>query len=119
MPKVDDTNTVPEDLNAPWIKRFFKNKFEIPVRVKTGSSKSKWLMVWIMSVRSQRNLVYHHHFPAELGNRCMKLIYPDSKVLSMQAWGGNISAHSISMHVDDFRQLFQDLIEANSECQSQ
>ena len=117
MPKVDDTNTVPEELNAPWIKRFFKSKFEIPVRVRTGSGKGRWLSVWIMSDRSQRNLVWDHHFPAELGNRCMQLVYPNHEVLSKQAWGGNISAHSIAMHVDEFRQLFQDLIEAKETSQ--
>ena len=113
MPKVDDTNVVPEELNAPWIKRFFKNKFGIPVRVKAGRGKGKWLSIWIMcdqSVDHRQPMVYHHHFSAELGNRCMKLVYSDSEVLSKQAWGGNIQSHSISMHVDEFRQLFNDLI---------
>lgn len=111
MPKVDDTNTIPEDLTAPWLKRFFKRKLGIPVRVQSAGS-SGWVQIWIISDRSnQRNLVYQHHFPPELGNRCMRIVYADSKKLLNQAWGGNIHQHSISLHGDQLRRLLQGILE--------
>lgn len=36
MAKIDDTNEVPTTLTAPWVKRFFKRKLRIPVRVENS-----------------------------------------------------------------------------------
>ena len=110
---VIDTSTVPDPLTAPWIKRFFKERYDIPVRVKRASA-GPFVSVWIMSDRSvdhRHGLVYHHHFPRGLGNRCLKLVYPTSEKLCAQDWAGNIQEHSIAMSGSEFRQLFQDLLE--------
>jgi hypothetical protein len=116
MPKTDDTGTIPEVLNAPWLKRFFKHRLNLPVRVSgaKGKWKARWVQVWIESDRSvdhRHGLVYHHHFPAELGNRCMRLVYADSEKLREQSWGGNIQEHSISIHSDQLRTLLQGIID--------
>lgn len=119
MPKTKiDTSTVPETLTSPWIKRFFKERYGIPVRVNRATS-SGFVSVWIMADRSvgfnlyDHRLVYHHEFPPELGNRCLKLIYPTSEKLCAQNWAGNVQKHSIAMSGGEFRQLFTDLLEAN------
>ena len=112
MAKARDTNAVPERITAPWVKRFFRDHFDIPVRVR-GADRDGWMMVWIMSDRSvdhRHGLVYHHEFPPELGNRCVKLTYPESEELCKQDWAGNVERHSISMHGHRFRELFEGII---------
>lgn len=114
MPKVDDTNVVPEVLTAPWVKRFFKKHLGIPVQVKNAGSQ-KWVSVWINPSNQTKHwepLVYNHQFPAELGNRCMRLVYRGSPNLCEQFWGGNITAHSIAMYGREFRELLVGLIES-------
>lgn len=111
--KNDDTNVIPEDITAPWLKRFFKRKFGIPVRVENAGSKS-WVRVWIMSDRSSHHrdaLTYSHSFPVELGQRCMAIVYKSSESLSKQSWGGNIGPHSISLHGGELRELLAGLLE--------
>lgn len=105
-----DTTQVPETLTAPWLKRFFKDYFNIPVRVKNASSDS-WVSVWISpDPKEVYKLIYHHHFPEKLGNRCLRLTYPNNEKLCAQNWGGNISAHSIALCGGSFRQLCQDIV---------
>lgn len=111
--KTDDTNTIPETLNAPWLKRFFKRKFGIPVRVDNAGS-SGWVHIWIMSDRTARHtdpLKYSHRFPTELGHRCMAIVYKSSESISKQAWGGNIGAYSIAMHGGELRELLVGILE--------
>jgi len=110
MAKADDTNTVPETLNAPWLKRFFKRKFGIPVRVTTGTSLHPYLCVWIQS-QGRHELIYEHDFPAAFGNRCMRIVYPNSEKLREQNWGGNITSHSIAMHIPEWRVVLQQCID--------
>ena len=113
MPKIDDTNAIPETITAPWLKRFFKRKLGIPVRVQNAGS---WVQVWIMSDRTvdhREALRYKHHFPSELGNRCMQIVYAGSEKLCKQAWGGNIQQHSISLSGDQLRELLQGILEHN------
>ncbi len=108
--KTDDTNTIPEVIDAPWLKRFFKRKFGIPVRVENAGS-SGWVRVWIMSDQTVRHTVkYNHRFPDELGQRCMAIVYRSSDKLSQQSWGGNIGAHSIAMYGRELRELLEGLI---------
>ena len=109
---VIDTSIVPETLTAPWIKRFFKERYGIPVRVNRAGS-NQFVSVWIMSDRSvdhRQSLVHHHEFPPELGNRCLNLVYPTSEKLCAQYWAGNVQKHSIAMSGSEFRQLFRDLL---------
>ena len=113
MPKPDDTNTIPEQLTAPWLKRFFKRKFGIPVRIH-GASSSGWVQIWIESDRTldhRVDLCYNYHFPSELGKRCMRIVYSDSEKLREQTWGGNITAHSISLHGSELRELLHGIID--------
>jgi hypothetical protein len=110
MPKVDDTNTIPEKITAPWMKRFFKVKFGIPVRVRGCGG--RFVDVWIPSDRSNlHELRYDHDFPPELGNRCMRAVYPNSETLREQNWGGNVSAHSIAISDREWRQVLQQCID--------
>lgn len=113
MPKVDDTNTIPEKITAPWLKRFFKRKLGIPVRVHNAGS-SGWVQIWIRSessTLSYQKLRYNHHFPPELGNRCLQIVYPDSEKLCSQNWAGNITSHSISLHGGELRKVLQGMID--------
>lgn len=110
MPKIDDTNTIPETIDASWMKRFFKRKFGIPVRVRGCGG--QFVDVWIPSDRSQLHVLkYDHHFPPELGNRCMRAVYPNSEKLREQNWGGNVGAHSIAISDAQWRQVLQQCID--------
>ena len=110
MPKADDTNIIPDKITAPWMKRFFKRKFGIPVRVRGCGG--RFMDVWIPSDRSNlHELRYNHDFPPELGNRCMRAVYPKSETLREQNWGGNVSAHSIAISDHQWRQVLQQCID--------
>jgi hypothetical protein len=115
MSKVDDTLVIPEVVDAPWVKRFFKRRLGIPVRVTNAGAMNfggrGWAVVWIMSDRSQRDLVYHHEFPAELGNRCLRLTYPNSEQLCSQNWAGNVRSHDIGMDGAGWRLVLQGLLD--------
>jgi hypothetical protein len=108
MPKVDDTNTIPETITAPWLKRFFKAKFGITIRVRTmagvqgGKKHISFIEVWIPG---------EQRFPAEFGNRCMRAVYPHSETLREQNWGGNISGGMIAMSPGQWRLVLRTLIE--------
>lgn len=108
----DDTNTIPEVLNAPWLKRFFQQKLGIPVRIKNAGG-SKWIHVWIpcdLLSHSSGELKFSHDFPPQLGQRCMAIVYKGHETLSKQSWGGNIQRHSIAMHGYELRKLLAGLI---------
>ena len=115
--KHDPITSVPKVLTAPWIKRFFKEFFGTPVRVQSANSGS-FVCVWIpCNPGGWKFLTWDHHFPEELGNRCMRIVYADSEKLREQNWGGNINAHSISMIGSQFRRLLSGLIaERNKVC---
>lgn len=111
--KFDDTNVVPEAISAPWVKRFFKRKFGIPVRVENADAgPNEWVRVWIMSDRTARHtdpMRYSHRFPDDFCRRCMGIIYRGSPV-GEQTWGGNIGAHSVAMSGREFRELLEGLL---------
>lgn len=113
---VNDTNTVPTNLTAPWIKRFFKSEFSISVRVRASK---RYLEVWLPAKRVGGVLKYEHKFTPELGNLCMRTVYPDSEKLSAQSWGGNVNGHSISMTPKQWRSVFGSIIEASDEVASE
>lgn len=97
-----DVNTIPDDLNAPWFKRFFKAKFNIKVRVRTIGGKAGYVDVWIPG---------DEQFPNELGNRCMRAIYPSSELLRKQNWGGNIGSRSLTMVAFQWLVVLRSVIE--------
>ena len=96
--------------DAVSLKRFFKERFGIPVRVRTSPTKSKYINVWIPSnKRSSFNepLSYSHHFPfEELGRRCLEAIYPNNPTLH-DHWCGNVEPHSISMVPKEWERVLQ------------
>lgn len=109
--KADDTGVVPENLTAPWLKRFFQRRLGIPIRVE-GANRKGWVHLWIMSDRAYtRELIYHHRIPPELGQRCMAIVYEGHDGLSKQAYGGNIMSNGIAMHGHELRRLLQGLID--------
>jgi len=114
MAKLDkiDTTQVPETLTAPWVKRFFKDYFGIPVNVRKANG-PEWVSIWISPKQNpehQHGLIYSHHFSEEFGNRCLRIIYPTSEKLCSQNWGGNIQQHSLAMLLGQFRQLLGEII---------
>lgn len=95
-------------VDAKTLKRFFKERYNIPVRVRSSPGKAKWINVWIPSDHNaalKGQLVYSHRFPDELGNKCMGIVYPDSEQLRSQNWGGNIEPHSLAMFPAQWEQL--------------
>lgn len=70
-----------DQIDAPLLKRFFKSRYGIPVRVNSSKSKADFVECWQPSRRSElHNLVYDHPpFDAALGNRCLRLIYGEGK----------------------------------------
>lgn len=108
MPKVDDTNQVPAEITAPWLKRFFKAKFGITVRVRTmtgtrkGKKRISFIDAWIRG---------DERFPAQLGCRCMNVVYEGHASLMAQNWGGNITGGSIAMNPHQWQRVLQGLID--------
>jgi hypothetical protein len=113
MPKRDDTNEIPEALTAAWVKRFFKTKFGIPVRVSGCGEHHNYMRVWIQCVSGNVHdpLKYDHEFSPALGNRCMRAVYPESAQLCSQNSGGNVQKNSIGMHHGQWRKVLQQVIE--------
>ena len=110
-----DTTQVPETLTAPWIKRFFKDYFGIPVNVRKANGPS-WVSIWISPKQNPEDhgFTYECHFSEEFGNRCLRIVYPTSEKLCSQNWGGNIQQHSIAMLRNEFRQLLREIIAENA-----
>lgn len=109
----DDANGAPRAIPTPAtdatsLKRFFKAHFGIAVRVTTGKGKGQWINVWIPSLKRERGtpytdpIRYPARFPDRMGNACMGIVYATSEKLRAQNWGGNISAHSISMRKSEW-----------------
>ena len=96
-------------MNAHTLKTWFKNKFGIKVRVRTGNSKHPFIGVWIqMSKTSNPNeMKFEQSFPDELGNRLMRIIYKGHPSLEAQNWGGNITKHSLACHAVEWQELLQ------------
>lgn len=88
--------------DATSLKRYFKARFGIAVRVTSGKGKGHWITVWIPSDRRKTGesmmapLRYSATFPMALGSSCLRIIYPNNPDL-WNHWCGNVSAHSISM----------------------
>ena len=119
MAKLDkiDTTQVPHEITAPWVKRFFKDHFGIPIRVRNAGNLSRFIGFRIQPEshpNHRHGIVYKHHFPAELGNRCLRIVYPNSEQLCSQDWAGNVQEHSISMLQSEFRQLVREIIVENT-----
>ncbi len=111
MAKAEPVLTTEPD--ATNLKRFFKQKFGIPVRVHTGTGKGQWIRINICHNRektTRQSLVYDHTFPPELGQRCLTIIYGKDSSTSQQSWAGNVMSTNIAMHRHEWIQLLTDLL---------
>ena len=64
----NDMNTVPENLSAVWLKRFFRSRFGLLVRVHTLTGKCRYIDILIREPETGK-------FPEAFGNRCMRVAY--------------------------------------------
>ena len=97
--KVDDINVIPEDFDAPWLKRFFKAKFGLEVRVRSLSGKTQYIDIWIPGNPELA-------FPGWFGNLCLREIYGNSWVCDRN-WAGNVNPKSITMSRPQWRVVLQ------------
>jgi hypothetical protein len=108
------TMQIPDNITAPWIKRFFKEYFGIPVRARNWAEGKCYKNVWIMSCRKPENrhkLVYEHTFPSELTRACVLAVYPSA--VGNEAFGntaGNVRSHDIAMGDAQWRKVLQQII---------
>lgn len=114
MTKIDTTQ-LPETINAPWIKRFFKEYYGFGVRVRSSRGRAGYVEVWLPHKREGQNLVYENKFPPELGNLCMRTVYSGSENLSQQNWGGNVTGVSIAMRNHEWRTVFSELLKGGNQ----
>lgn len=97
--------TEAEKINATTMKRWFKSKYGIAVRVQTTKHYVRAWNVPIPNADVHAPLKWAKLFPPELGNACMRLVYRNSDKLREQSWGGNITPNSIAMHRAEWAQL--------------
>ena len=98
----------PDDfaIDATSLKRFFKQQYGIPVRVRRGQSKFPYINVWIpYNNGGHTGLVYDYSFPPELGNLCLGVIYGVQSDTAKQSWGGNVQPHMIAMHTPEWQRV--------------
>ena len=99
-------------ITAVQLKRFFKNKFGIPVRANAphGHQRNGKKVQTYISVRiapdppkngkhwvGNEPMVHSYTFPPELRNQCLRIIYPNSPTMHEQTSGGNISSINMAM----------------------
>lgn len=103
-----DISQVPEKLTASWLKKFFQERFDIPVRV---TSQKYFLDVWIQSSGGVHELRYDHAFPfEELGRLCLRVVYPKSPQLQ-DHWCGNVRPNSVALRHDQWRDVLLQLVD--------
>jgi hypothetical protein len=101
-----DTKAVPDKLTAPWFKRFFKERFGIPVRVQSRG----YIQVWIQCRQvTTRDIVYDHEFSPDLGSLCLDVIYGDD--FDNNSWAGNVQKTGIAMVENNWRSALQRIID--------
>ena len=105
-----------ERTSAVELKRFFKRFYGIPVRVNTSQTvnPNPYIQAWIKMAaplpgesRVHGPVRYDHLFPPELGNCCMRIVYPASAELSLQTYGGNIQSNMITMRRSQWVELLE------------
>jgi len=110
MAKPDDTNEIPVEFTAPWVKRFFKRKFEVEIR--TSNCDTDKMRIWIPAESvAGGKLDYDFDFPDELGKRCVKASNPHSERLIGSAWAGDVRVHDIAMPAALWRGVLQSFID--------
>lgn len=88
-------------VDATSLKRFFKSRFDIAVRVRSGK---RYVEVWVPSLRRvpgepfNAPIRYAATFPNELGLACAEVVYPGKG----WCWCGNIGRASITMSRDQW-----------------
>lgn len=102
-----DVSQVPDKLSAPWLKKFFLERFGIPVRV---TSQKHFLDVWIQSSGGIHEVRYDHAFPfEEFGRLCLEQVYPKSPQLH-DHWCGNVRPNSVALHYPEWRNVLLRLV---------
>lgn len=86
------------------LKRFFKDRFGLPVRVRSLRGKTGYVEVRIPA-KSVTPLAYEYSFPSHLGNLCLRVVYPGSVDLHKQCWAGNVRQHDICITADQWQQV--------------
>lgn len=82
------------------LKKFFKDRFKLSVRVTTGTSKSPYTCAWLTPDRGTttfRELRYSNVFSEDLRRRSLAAIYGPDSALAQQTSAGNVSNASIAM----------------------
>ncbi len=95
-------------MNAVQLKQFINRVLGIPKAKLRADTQGKYWEVRIKpepSLKWNDPLVFTHSFPAEFGNRCMRIIYAGSESLSAQNWGGNVNPTSIAMRPGEWAKL--------------
>ena len=88
-------------MKAAEIKKFFKEKFGIPVRVRTVAVKDPFVQVWIESEGAGHEQPrYNHQFPEVVDTALLKAIYGENTTITFPA--GNATLHSLSMHAHEW-----------------
>lgn len=93
-------------INGVEVKRWFKDKCGIPVRVRTVKVKNPFVQVWICSLTNPSStapLRYSHQFPPKLRNALLRIIYGEK--WGSSTYGGNVQANSISMDEHEWESL--------------
>lgn len=93
-------------MKASEIKKFFKDNFGIPVRVRTVAVKHPFAQVWIENQEPdhRKPLRYDHEFPAELGQRLLDIIY-GGQTENIRFPAGNVERHRMSFSAEQFDKL--------------
>lgn len=103
-----ETSTLSRAEFSTRLKRFFKAQFGIAVRVSTNATKNPYIDVRIPPDKNpnpRADLTYSKRFDAELGRRCMGVIYGTASKIGQQSWGGNVGSTSIAMKRDEWEKV--------------
>ncbi len=93
-------------LDAVSLKRHFKTKYGIPVRV---SSSKHYITIRIQDSEKDHRKPsrYDHAFPLELRVSCLNTIYPThiGSEMNLSGAAGNVRSHSIAMHPREWSEV--------------
>jgi hypothetical protein len=85
-------------MKSTEIKKIFKEKFNLSVRVHKGVSKNPYITA---------NLGYDNpvKFPLEFRQKCLRVIYGEDCKFAENGNAGNVAPHMISMHAHEWAKV--------------
>lgn len=92
-------------IDATTLKRFFKERFGIPVRVHSGKHYVEARIAPNKTARFTEPLTYSFIFPVELGARVVRVVYPNHPELWQQPWCGNIGRYGIAIRREQWEAI--------------